>query len=391
MKWFTKLFSTKKTISQLPEWLAEQQKKQQLDQEQAFNTLREQFSTFLSSAKGALNNLAQAELKNQNIPEQAKHTIHGNREHLINITQRFIQQLDVPTTFGEVQDLKDQLSNYAQSSARATAILAQFFGDNIKELRRPFAEMEQQLNTIQQISEGADTFIRIQQILQQLQEIKQQRDDAEKELTQLQKKLEQLNTKLNKTREEKENFTTRPDYLKVKEDILAAAKKRQDAAEAITQLFAPLTVAIKKYAHTIQDEKLAKYGEEPLPALINDYALHILTHVDGLAGAITRDEFGLSPEKKERALTTLKELTKATLGELIHNYANAKKKETTIHHEIAQRQVMQEYEHFAIDLKQIAEQISETEQSIKELTVPEDDELKQQLVELLKEHKIILI
>ena len=202
--------------------------------------------------------------------------------------------------------------------------------------------------------------------------------------------METLKNKHNTLVKEKEECNTKPEYLQVKEDIVTAAKEHQEAEQDITGLFLPLSNPIKKYAHRLKNEKLAKYAEEPLPTLIHDYSLSIMKHIEGLREAIEKNELDLKPEKVQKALESLKQLTKEKLGGMIHRYANAKKRETDIHHDVAQRPIMKEYEQYAVDLKTVRNDIEQLEKTMEKLSVPTDEQFRDELKTALEKYRIVL-
>ena len=145
--------------------------------------------------------------------------------------------------------------------------------------------------------------------------------------------------------------------------------------------------AIKKYAHHSKNDKLAKYAENPIDALTHDYSFTILKHLPGIKEAILQDK----PERQPKALDSLQDTTKEKLGQLIHRYANAKKRETDVHNEIAQKQIMKEYEQYAQDLKKLTEKIQELEKTIHAIRVPSDYDEKELIARALEKYNIKLI
>jgi len=147
-----------------------------------------------------------------------------------------------------------------------------------------------------------------------------------------------------------------------------------------------LIEAIKKHAHLIKNIKLAKY-ENPIEALIHDYSLSILKHIQGIQDAI----LDYPPEKRPKAIESLKKMTKENLSKLIHTYANAKKRETDIHNTVVDRPIMKEYEKYAQEIKTTNEKIEEIQKAVDKITSPSEHETKEELNKVLGKHGIRLV
>lgn len=391
MNWFKNLFRQKKTIEEVKQWAQQEQEKQQQEQKQATATLEHEFPEILINIRKAVVNLENAELRNPNIPERAKHFMQGNRDQFVKLTSRFVENLAVPKEAPDFSQNELFFQQYAQNTARPGAILSEFVGEEVKEIRKHIAETESRLHELKQHQLKKEQFSSIASMIKQMNTIKEERSAAEKQKKEFEEQLQQLKNKHESLKKEKEDFTSKPEYISIKEDIINTARERQESERTITDIFLPLSDAIKKYAHKIKNEKIAKYADNPLNALIHDYTLGILKHVPDIKKAIDAGELELKPERVQKALDSLKQLTKENLGGMIHRYANAKKRETDIHHDVAQRPVMKEYTQYAEELKKASEEIKQLEATIEKFKMPTDEELKEMLKQELEKHKILLI
>ena len=391
MQWLKKFFHTKKTMQEVSTWLAEERKKHQEQQEQAIHAAQQAFPELIVSARRALVALENAELRNPNIPERAKHYMTGNREQFLKLTARFIENLFVPKEGPDFSQLDLLFHQYAQNTSRPAVILSEFFGEEVKNVRSSLSEIEKIIHDIKTLQSANEHLEEIADIIKRIHNTKTERETLEKQREDFEAQLHQLTNKREILKKEKEAFTTKPDYLAVKEDLLGTAKERQEAEQDITGLFLPLSDPIKKYAHTIKNDKLAKYAENPVEALIKDYTLGILKHITPLIDAIMRNELDLKPEKTQKALEALKQMNKERLSAMIHRYAKAKKREADIHHDVAQRPIMKEYEQYAVELKNANTEIEQLQQTIAKITLPTDEQLIEDLKKALEQHKIMLI
>jgi predicted nucleic acid-binding Zn-ribbon protein len=391
MRWFTNLFRQKKTLNEVKTWLSEEQRKQSEEQQQATQSLQNEFPELLNNAREALKALEQAELQNPNIPERAKHYMRGNREQFLKLTERFAENLSVPKEAPDFSQLDLLFHQYAHNSARPAAILSEFFGEEVKEIRKNLAEIETRLHELKQFQLKKEQMEIIAKLIRQIEAIKQEQEETEKQRKELEAQIETAKRKHESIKKEKEAFTSKPEYIKVREDILATAKERQEAENMITTLFLPLSDPIKKYAHKIKNEKIGKYADDPLNALIHDYALSILKHVEDMEEGIRQGTLELKPGRSQKAVDALKQMTRENLSAMIHRYANAKKRETDIHHDVAQRPIMQEYEQYAHELKALNEEIQQLGNTLAKLKPPNEEKTIEELKKELDKYKIVLV
>jgi DNA repair exonuclease SbcCD ATPase subunit len=391
MKWLKRFFQQKMTMEQAKGWLAEEQKKQSQEQKQATEDFSKAFPELITAAKQSIAALERAELRNPNIPERAKHYMTGNREQFIKLTTRFAENLIVPKEAPDFSQIDLLFHEYAQNTARPSTILSEFLGEEVKQIRKALAEIEAGLHEIKKLQIKKEQLHGISDLIKRIEGIHTERESLAKQKQELEAQVQQLIQKRDNIRKEKEAFIQRPDYLKIKEDIVATAKERQEAEQEITNLFSPLTDAIKKFAHNTKNDKLAKYAENPLDALIHDYALGILKHVQEIKTAIETGKIELKPERVPKALESLSQLSKEKLGNMIHRYANSKKRETDVHHDVAQRDLMKEYEQYAVDLKNVNNEITAIQSAIEKLKMPTDEELRAILAQELEKHDIALV
>jgi len=390
MQWLKKIFYKKKTAEEVKQWVTEEQERLDKEQQNVINAAKEEYPQLLINTKQAIVALERAELRNPNIPERAKHFMQGNRDQFLKLTNKLVENLLVPKDAPDMSQLDLLFHQYAQNTARPAAILSEFLGEEVKKIRSELATIETKTNEIKKALAQKEQISKIAEIIQNIDKTGIEKETVKKQQTEFQAQLRQLTGKRDVLKKEKEEFTTKPEYQKVKEDIVTAAKERQEAEQEITGLFLALSDAIKKYAHNTKNEKLSAYAEKPIDALIHDYSLGIIKHVKGIEDAIKQGQLELKPERTQKAMEALKKITKENLGGMIHRYANAKKRETDIHHDVAQRAVMKEYEQYAVDIKTVNAEIEQLEKTIAKLILPTDEQLKEELKTELEKHKITL-
>jgi len=391
MEWFRKLFFKKKTAEETRNWLKEEQATYDKEQEQTIKAGEQELQILLNETKQAISALEKAQLRNPDVPEKAKHYMQGNREQFIKITNRFIENLFIPKNAIDISQLDLVFYQYTQNAKRPAAILSEFLGEEIKKISICLANIEEKIVAVKKIQAKKEEIQKINDLFEKIDKIKTDKETIEKQQAEFNAQLQQLINKKENLKKEKEQFNTKPEYLQIKEEIVYAAKERQEAEQDITGTFLALSDAIKKYAHKIKNEKIAKYAEQPVETLIKDYSLGILKHKEDIAKSITGGEIELKPEKVQKALEALKKVTKENLGAMIHRYAKAKKREADIHNDVADSPIMKEYEQYAVDLKNVNSEIEQLEKTIAKLTLPTDEAVKEELKNELEKFKITLI
>jgi len=129
MRWLKSLFQKQKTLEEVKTWLAEEQQKQQTEQQKSTEEAQKEFSELLNNVRNAIAGLEKAELRNPNIPERAKHYMIGNREQLLKLTGRFLDNIFVPKDAADFSQMELLFHQYAQNTARPAAILSEFLGE----------------------------------------------------------------------------------------------------------------------------------------------------------------------------------------------------------------------------------------------------------------------
>ena len=391
MGWFTELFYKKKTLSDLKIWAAEQEKEYSQKHEEKVKSLEQEFPGLLQTAKEAVTALANAELRNPNIPERAKHYMQGNREQIVKATARLIENLLVPKTQGDLTFIDQQFQQYSQTNARAAAILSEFFGQEVKAITTALAEIERKMNEVKAGEKQKQSFAEIQSRVLAIENIARQNSEIEQRRKELDDTINFSKKKQNDLKNQKEQLLASKDYTQIKEDLVAANRKRQQAEQAITDLFLPLVAAIKKYAHSMHDKNLEAYAENPLEALVKDYGLQIIVHVPKIKEMLEKGELELKQDKQEKAKESINILTKTHLAALVHAYANAKKEETELQKAITRRPVVQELERINLDTKNIEKELqTQSDEAARIAPISEIGE-RNALDQLLRQYKIILI
>ncbi|PIN76248.1 hypothetical protein COV18_00415 [Candidatus Woesearchaeota archaeon CG10_big_fil_rev_8_21_14_0_10_37_12] len=391
MQWFKKIFAKKKSFDEVVSWLSEEKAAKEKELLDIVLRLEESLPDIQAGLQKSLSDLENAELHNPNIPERAKHFMIGNREHFLRVTKQFSSSLFVPKTEEDFNELQRLFRQFAEQNARPSAILSEFFGDNLREIKLILAGFESETNTISSAQRKVGNFKEIKKFIENVNVAVENRRSAEKEFAELNEKLRQLHQSQEQIQKEKQAITARSEYAAVKDELVTAANDRRVAAQAISGLFSPLSSVFKKYAHKTNDALISEYGEDAISALVNDFSFKIIKQAEKVRHAILQQEIDVKREEFDKLFAKLNELTKENLGPLVHKYANAKKLEADVHKNIAERDVIKAFEQKVHESKQIAEEIELLEKRIANFVIPVEDDQLAELRFALKEQGIVLV
>jgi len=156
MNWIKKLFIQKKTLEELKNWQQNEidRIKQEYDKKSEYK--KTEFEEIIKKTKQQLEKLAEAELRNPNIPERAKNYIPGNTEQFTKSTIRYLEQINIPRTINDFNNNDKSLKEYFDNSARAGAILSEFFRKEVADVRTQIANIEKIMNELKVIHSKKD-------------------------------------------------------------------------------------------------------------------------------------------------------------------------------------------------------------------------------------------
>lgn len=339
------------TVEKLDEWLGQKQSAKHDFLKGQIAVIKDRARQEKVSANQNLEALKNAELRNPNIPEKAKHFMEGNRSAYIQKTGHFIEMFNIPDDVSAVNDFVSTFDNnvgeYGKSTARAYNILKEFFDEeaskiasNIKnmdffasEIKKLIKESKlDELDSIKQSIDGLKAKISKKKFL--LDEIgkKDERvEDLKKEKNKLLREINSL-----------ENSREHKDFQMLKTKIEEVRKEVSEKESEITGMFSALEKPMKKYARIAFNDKdlLEKYSQTPVMALSQDFGLKIVGILDNLSRAINDNTIELKDKQKPKALNEISRLDRQFLSKFVSGYAHLKKKENIIIKEMSGLEVL---------------------------------------------------
>lgn len=289
----------------------------------------------IEETKHNLEVLEQAQLRNQSIPERAKHFMQGNRETYIKRIGFFLNSIHFP---GDIRDygsfysaMQEELRNLAQGIARPYQILQEFFSDESRQVSSNIAVIEKELNSVQQEI--------ISKSIHSLESTKLRIKDLEFKVTLKKKLLEESETlKQEKNGLEKEMETLSSELALLKKDkaLRELEKKQLETKAKIEQAqarmmnsFSAIDTAMRKFEKITYKHReiMQKYIASPLDALMQDLHLGIIKALSDMQSTIRNSRIDLKDRKKDKALEVLQLFTKEYLGSFLTEYGQLKKEE----------------------------------------------------------------
>lgn len=285
-----------------------------------FYKINNEVSTFNIRLKGALIklreelvNLENAKLKNPNIPQKMIDIMSGNRESFIKKHKHFVDSINIPKDYTDVDYFIDEvekyLNNLHDSTQKSYYVLHEFFEHEayevtsnvkkidslIKELKDKLSEYNlRKINKLKEDISNLKSKIEFERISKEkiekaedyLNELNTAKDNIDKDIDDL-KKSDEFNY-FNRLKEEKETLL----------------KKEEENNNKVHHFFSNIEHALKKYSRICQDENLVKaYLENPIKALNSDPNLKIIEILRKMKESIEKIE--LKADKKERIISNI--------------------------------------------------------------------------------------
>jgi hypothetical protein len=306
-----------------------------------------------SSAKENAENLKNAQLRNPNIPEKAKHYMEGNRETYIKRTEQFLEHLNVPTSAEHLKDFladfEKRIEEFGKYTLRPYAILKEFFEEeaskiaaNIREIDNLTKEVKKVLkeSKIKEMDSIKEDISRLKNKINQKKSISDEISKKESLVGDSSKEKQ----KLTDTLDEKKSSKEYRDYQHLKQKLETTKKATAEKEAEISHVFSSLERPLKKYLRVAFSDKnlLEKYIANPVGALTQDFGLKIVSILENMKKSITDNTIELKDKQKQRARADIEKLSKEFLSKFLSEYAQIKKKEDEIKKEMKSFTVMDE-------------------------------------------------
>src|SRR3989338_7522913 len=273
-----------------------------------------EISEEISRLKNNLENLANAELKNKEIPERAKQIMEGNRQIYIQKTNTLIEKIIFPEKSRDLLEFTKtfdkELDAFDKGISKSHHIMEEFFVEkasvnavSIKKIDKLFKELKSAIESsdiwkIEKLKEQSSIIIKE---ISRKEENKNTLNILDKEIITLGKEVKIKEDQIAKFKQE-------DSYRKYTSQLNSKEKAQQELINLESVLrhsFSEIEPALKKYENLSQNKLAKKYLEDPLGALLEDQELEISTIFDAIKKAIIKGEITLKDTKKDRVMNEL--------------------------------------------------------------------------------------
>ncbi len=306
--------------------------------------------------------LSEAEIKNKNIPERARHMAIDNRTTCIQKINVLLQGTNPPNNFDEGLNFCDSfdegLEHFNKGTMRSYQILPEFFPDeitkvsvNIKNLKE-FVRKSRKLMEDSEIEKYNHLKSKINEIKQEIKQEKEINEEIELIEKDLQIKIKKINEKENNIKEiengvEYKGFLSLVDKKKMLELEALEIEKRP------LQYFFGIEPALKKYERLTLNHVIVKeYLADPLKALLKDKEFKIIEVIDKMKDSLLKNQFELKERKKEKILKELDNFTKDNFEMFLSKYAELNMELSRIELELGKITVIGELEEIKEEFNQ---------------------------------------
>ena len=270
-------------FSEVEGWLDRQVEDKKLNQKvgKVKSIIREK----LEQGYKYLEELEQAGLKNENIPERAKHVMEGHRKTYINRLKRFLDEIDVPDEFSQIgyytAKFSESLDRLSQETQKNYLVLKEFMEAELGRIAKSVKGIEDELSKLQAQIEKES----LDNIKDAKAKLKLYKDDLKKK-ARLEEEKAAHEQKLESLKERKTRLAKRVDDLKQSRDyndyrvFIEKKQKYEEKLKALEnelkEVFAELNRPLRKYKRgSLSEALIDKYLLDPLGALEADDSLSI--------------------------------------------------------------------------------------------------------------------
>ncbi|MBI2139143.1 hypothetical protein HYU13_06130 [Candidatus Woesearchaeota archaeon] len=327
-----KFFSTgdepvKVSMGSLPQWLEDAAKPHAEKLSSTVEQKKHELAGEIHSARETLSTLSSATLPNPNISVREKQFLDGNRNAYLLHANNFLSSLDYEgITHHSLPDFSvrfdEKLQQFAKSTLRPYKILQEFLANESRDVAISIRSIESRVKGLRQAVELSplSKISRLKTLAGELNSRLSQKKNVEEEMKKLgddialaEKSISAEQQNLRDLRDSGEYKA----YLDAKAGREIQLKKISDISSSVSQPFATLEMALRKYEHIASEnlEVVGNYLQDSAKALAEDEGLAIIDALQKVRQCIIRREIELKDKKKEKTMAVLGQLTAEWLAE----------------------------------------------------------------------------
>ncbi len=334
--------SIREALKRVSELIEEETEKAREEVEEAGSEFRAQAESFRQKIKV----LANAKLKNPNIPERAMHIMEGNRRSYVQKAEHFISGLSFPENHELLEefcaDFNARLDEFAKSTVKNYQVLQEFFSEEVRSLFSSIKEMERTAMMLRRMCREHKAF-RLRELSEAMKNIDNRKAKEKNLKSQIASKKRELKEKEELAREiseEEQRIRSGEDYKKAVEAEISLEELRRKlraAKHELRSLFAGVHSCLKKYERIALDHRLlSSYLSDPVEALVKDEKISIASILRKAEEAVKGNKIGLKEKKKKKSLMALEKITKEKLSGLRRDLVSLESRIASLQRKIAE-------------------------------------------------------
>ncbi len=335
-------------LAKLPVWYDEKTQSKKKKLKRKIDQTKQKIIQITQETNQKIHKLQNAKLMNPNIPERAKHFLHGNKEAYVKKMNSFLESLTLPEEVEELEgffkDFSVQIQGLAQGIARPTQILNEFMANETRAVTLVMGAIEKEIEKLKEETKKTG-LLKLEETKNKITEIfnkQDKEDELKKELSAIQKEIDTM-------QKENDNLKKEIELLKKDKELNQALERKKEVQEKIEQMkkellesFSIIETALKKYEHiTFKHKEIAGgYLESPIDALMKDLHLEILQTFSDLRNSIKAGKIEMKKRKTKKTLDELKKLDKEKLGRFLTEYGQLYSEKRRIKEKVEQMDVI---------------------------------------------------
>ncbi|HLC65892.1 MAG TPA: hypothetical protein VJI46_07260 [Candidatus Nanoarchaeia archaeon] len=348
--------------------------------------------------RNAIRELKEAELQNKNIPPKAVSIMEGNRSAYIKKVELFLKFLEggdyesIEHRFGE------ELVQFGKSTIRPYSVLQEFFAHESANVSRHIRKIDACMAALRAVrSEGK--LERIQKLAEKINDlekhygqnmrIKNELSESESIRASLLQSLSQAERQLSA---EKESDSYR-EFLETQRNLEVMEHKKMGRESELVQHFSVLERGLRKLSKSGDQKPISYYIEDPVNALKSDKELFIIEILSRLNREV--EDLDLKDRKKGKTLQEISFLSFDYLKSFLDELSAIENKIELLKTSIGKHEYFNKAQKLQKETEDLRASLRDCEASIRrlddELGVPKGSSIRQEINELLKEEKIMLI
>jgi len=357
------------------------------------------------SCEKQLEDLKNAQLKNDNIPKKEEHMMIGHKESFSKRTIGFLLDTECEITSPEelfkwTKEIEDNIDRLAKTNAKSSYVLNEFFGDQMRILNKEIASIGNIVKEIKNVLVDSG-FVDIEELREKANELiekEKAKIELEKQYLETKKKCDKIDEQIinieNKINEIKKSNDFQA-LEKLKNDRESFKKEKEGYKKKFTEDIKSIETGLKRYKRMSMDEKLiSEYISNPVKTLLKDEDLKILEIISKLYVALNTDKIELKIKKKEKVLENLKIFEARYVKSMQNNYKRAVEQKQKIELKLNRNPVMQNLreENYMLEHLKTKQKTSEIELDIKKKALSKIgiDSVKKNMIKIAKRMDMIL-